>query len=383
MKLNLPTKFYLFAILVVFGAIALIRCVSIDKTFQELAAGFENDWNYYAKYAKDIKDNGLLIPGITSNYVIPAGFFYNYFLAFCITIFGEQLAPIFVFQSVLLAISIIFIFNFFKDKLREEENVWFLSGAIIIALVDIFRHYSFLLLSENLAVFTVSGFFMFYKWATKNNELRNYLLAAVFLGVSVLTRPTIYPFVSVLIILLVMDAYKHPLNRYMKILFLAVVAFLLLLLPVRNYLITGTFTLLPMNDTLFNYMNTANELSFGNEPLLFIGYYFKKILFCLGFLPVLEPLFQFRPHWMIMWVGYLFYFYTLIKNKRKEEHWNKMAHLFLFLFLAVIILVAPITSYGFRMLIPVLFLLYGFAFIGLRDRWNALFIKNPAQKNSH
>ena len=225
----MPTKFYLFAILVVFGAIALIRCVSIDKTFQELAAGFENDWNYYAKYAKDIKDNGLLIPGITSNYVIPAGFFYNYFLAFCITIFGEQLAPIFVFQSVLLAISIIFIFNFFKDKLREEEYVWFLSGAIIIALVDIFRHYSFLLLSENLAVFTVSGFFMFYKWATKNNELRNYLLAAVFLGVSVLTRPTIYPFVSVLIILLVMNAYKHPQSRYVKILFLAIVAFLLLL----------------------------------------------------------------------------------------------------------------------------------------------------------
>ena len=62
-------------------AIAAIFRVNINEySFNEVLQGTD-DWNRYARYALDINENGLLLKTLTENYIVPAGFFYNYFIA--------------------------------------------------------------------------------------------------------------------------------------------------------------------------------------------------------------------------------------------------------------------------------------------------------------
>lgn len=355
---------------------SIIRIGSIETSFNQMAGDFEDDWDYYAKHARDIKENGILMTGVNADYVIPAGFFYNYFLAACIFIFGNNVGVIFLLHSLLLSAAIWMTYRLFKEEIKKEHGFLFILGLFVIAVFDVYKHYTFLLLSENLAVFTIPAFLLFFKNGIQNKKTISFLLAGLFLGISVLTRPTLLPFCILLLLSIPFVVKKNYFGMKNAFALTSVFMLVFLLLPIRNYFVTGNFTLLPVNGTFADYMQIANPLSFASEPMAFLAYYLKKFLFCLGFLPLVEPLFQFRPHWTLMWLGYVLYLVYFFRMKEQFKLWAFYIHILILTFYLVIILVAPIQSYGFRMVVPVLFLVYGISFMGLSRAYDGFRLKS-------
>lgn len=279
------------------------------------------------------------MPEVNENYLIPAGFLYNYFLAFCITVFGNYLAPIFIIQTLIVLMTIWMTFKYFKDEMESDLHFLFLSGLILFAIIDIYKHYTFLMLSENVAILLVMLFFIHFKSALQTAHLKNYLLAALFLGLSALARPTLYPFLVLFVLLFILFTVLHK-NSPMKVMFFLIFFLVVIsLLPIRNYFITGDFKWLPANGSFVEYMKLANPFSFNTNPGEFMLYYFKKLMFCFGLLPVLEPIFQIRPHWIVLWIGIFLY----IKNQHKMTNQiHAYAILFVVVFVTVLILIAPV-----------------------------------------
>ncbi|MBA3705570.1 MAG: hypothetical protein H0W84_06620, partial [Bacteroidetes bacterium] len=132
--------------------------------------------------------------------------------------------------------------------------------------------------------------------------------------------------------------------------------------------ICGGWALVPTQGILFGeYYFHPHEFSF--------SFFLKKILFCFGILSPLEPEYQLRPHWVIMWIGYFIYLALRIKDSKKFELWEITAHIFIFCFYLVLFLLAPLGTYGFRLFLPVIFIVLPFSFIAfdkLKDKENVI-----------
>ena len=176
----------------IFVFAAIIRVTFNQYSFNELLQG-SDDWNRYARYALDIKENGLLIKSLPENYIIPAGFFYNYFVAACFFIFGNNIAAVYVMQCLILGLTVSLTYFLFRSKMKPTTSLLFLITLILFGFSDFFKYYSFRLLSENLAILTVVLFFIFYPKNNSSPSLPYLLLSGLFLGMSVLTRPNILP----------------------------------------------------------------------------------------------------------------------------------------------------------------------------------------------
>ena len=111
------------------------------------------------------------------------------------------------------------------------------------------------------------------------------------------------------------------------------------LLPFRNYLVTGNFKWLPTNGSFIGYVNLANSNSLQESTYAFFLYYIKKFLFCIWLLPVLESLFQARPHWLLLWLGIIIY---AMKDIRISFNLHTYPLLFICMIMAVLVLIAPI-----------------------------------------
>ncbi len=196
------------SVVLLFVLLALIRLYPFNNTLPQIIADSGNDWSKYAANALDIKHNGLLIPGIEGTYEKPASFFYCYFLAICFSLFGEDNIPVYLLQNLMLGLSIFFIWLTFREKMRRIVSLVFLLALVVGALTDVSIYYTFRFLGENLALFSISVFFLLFKQGIEKNKLPALLLSALFLGVSVLTRPNIFLFAIILIVLLLFNGFK-------------------------------------------------------------------------------------------------------------------------------------------------------------------------------
>ena len=103
------------------------------------------------------------------------------------------------------------------------------------------------------------------------------LLSGLFLGMSVLTRPNILPFAIVLFLLILFKSIFNIRNfKYYWVMLISCFLFALLL-PLRNYLVTGELKIVAADGTFFEYMTRANPLSIFENPQHFFGYYLTKI----------------------------------------------------------------------------------------------------------
>ena len=345
-------------------AIAAIFRVNINEySFKEVLQGTD-DWNRYARNALDIKENGLLLKTLAGNYIVPAGFFYNYFIAACFFIFGNNIAVVYVIQSFLLGLTVFTTYFLFRTKMKPLTSYFFLVTLIIFGFSDFFKYYSFRLLSENLCVLTVILFFYFYSKTTRKPTLFLQFISGILLGMSILTRPNLLPFaIAFFLLIVIISKFKLTAIKYYWVMMLSCFLFVLLL-PLRNFLVTHNFKLLPVDGTFFEYMARANPILFFEDPVHFFWYYLKKLVYCFGFLPVLDSAYNIRPHWIIMWSGYFIYLWTYSKKIITSFNLESVMHLFIFLFYLTLILIAPIQIYGFRMLLPCLLIVLGFSFIG-------------------
>jgi hypothetical protein len=138
-------------------------------------------------------------------------FFIIIFVAVIFLLFGPSLNSVYLVQSILLSISVILTYNTFFKNTKNDKLVFY--GLIVFSYFDIFRYYTFKLLSESLAIFTLSLFFFFIIRSLKKNDTKNLIFSIFFLAISCLTRPTILPFAAILLIILLK---KHYLKRKNK-----------------------------------------------------------------------------------------------------------------------------------------------------------------------
>lgn len=154
--------------------------------------------------------------------------------------------------------------------------------------------------------------------------------------------------------------------------FAAAMVAVLSLLAVRNLLVGGTAHFLPIGSGYFTFMAGLNGHSITAEPLAFLGYYVDNALFCLGFLPRVDPAYSLRPHWMLMWAGVALYVAAVLRARRPLGGLQMALLAFVFSFYLPLIVVAQVSNYGFRLLVPGLFVTLGLALNGYALAWAAL-----------
>src|SRR2546429_4484773 len=90
-----------------------------------------------------------------------------------------------------------------------------------------------------------------------------------------------------------------------------------------------------------------------NEPIT-VTAVAKKILFCAGITTALGlPFYYLKPHWLVIWVGALIYSWRLLKTRR-VKFWQAFAILFIVMYLVPLFIVPGVSTYGVRMVLPVM-----------------------------
>jgi hypothetical protein len=335
--------------------------------FTEITPGISNgnyDWFRYWDNAIDIHRNGFWISSQTKVYYGPGSILYNYFVAGCFLLFGENVVPIYFIQSLLLAFSILLIYNTFRKNLSGLSSILLLLTLFAFAVLDVYKYYTFKLLSENVAIFTIAVFVYFAKKGFDNFKIHAHYLAVIFLMFSVLLRPTIFPLAFLYVCFLLVYFYQNP--QLKKLHFIGLISLLFIglnFLALRNYLIVGIWTFLP-----------SEGISDSWKQLLALDYttVYKKILFALGFLSQLNPAYYPRPHWFLLWFLYGFYCIYQLKNRKSLTYSVFLFNALIIGFYVLNILFVTVDSYGFRAFLPFQFLFIGIAFLSV-DKLFSLF----------
>ena len=328
--------------------------------FTETTPGISNgidDWFRYWDNAKDISKNGLLIPSQSSVYYGPGSFFYNYFLALCFLLFGENLIPIYFIQSLMLGFSIILIYYAFRKELKGMTGIALLLTLFSFALFDTYKYYTFRLLSENLAIFTLANFVYFVKLGFDNLKIKFQFLATFFMMLSILIRPTLFPIAFVYVLFIVNYFFKNSQLKKKNLFGMILFFFLgISILGIRNYLVSGNWIFFP-----------SEGISDSWKQLLALDFTisYKKILFAIGFLSNLNSEYYPRPHWFILILLYCYYLYNRINNWKSISYSEIIFNSFIISFYTISILFITIDSYGFRAILPIQFMLIGVSFLSV------------------
>jgi hypothetical protein len=337
-------------VILLFTLVNMFRLFPFQDTLWESQVKVQDnnfdDWDWYAQYALNIKRNGIFSPNPIS---APTSFLYGYFLAFCFFLFGENTIPVYIIQSILLSISIVLIYYAFCDKLKRNKLL-LLGALIVFGLVDINRHNTFRCLSEILTIFLLAAFLFFFIKGIEKNRFHYQLISSVLLAMSCLTRPNIWIFAIIAIII-----YAYYVKRYRNILLYIFVFFLIVSFqPLTNYFVNGCFVFYP-TEKINGYFSTA--LSF--------NYTYRNLLSSFGFMSFTDPAFLWRPHWTLMWLAYFISIIYKIKEKQKFKLWEVISHsLIASYYLVVILVVNPDNgNYGFRFYLPALLVVLTISFV--------------------
>ena len=129
------------------------------------------------------------------------------------------------------------------------------------------------------------------------------------------------------------------------------------ILGIRNYLLTGTWILLPSEGSSDSWKQL---LSLDFEIL------YKKSLFALGFLSQLNPEYYPRPHWFLLILLYFTYLYNRLKNWKSIPYSEILFNVFIVSFYVLTILFVTVDSYGFRAFLPIQFMLIAVSFLSVK-----------------
>jgi hypothetical protein len=257
----------------------------------------------------------------------------------------------------MLASSILLIYYAFRKELTGIIGIALLFTLFSFALLDTYKHYTFRLLSENLAIFTLATFVYFVKLGFDNFKEKHQFLATFFLMVSVLIRPTLFP-IAFLYVLLIFIYYLKNSQLKKKNIFGMLLFFFLGIstLGIRNYLVSGTWIFLP-----------SEGISDSWKQLLALDLtiIYKKILFAIGFLSSLNHEYYPRPHWFLLILLYCYYLYNRIKNWKSISNSEIIFNSIIISFYVLTIMFVTIDSYGFRALLPIQFLIIGVSFLSV------------------
>ena len=327
--------------------LALIFLSQDDLFFEDLLIGVD-DWNRYARQGLDIANNGLLINCIDGVYNGPGGFLYNYFIALHVVIFGQEMWTIQLTQILMLCISFVLIYRIFEDQFFSWQKWLWGVGLAFLLTIDFLSTYTLKLFSENVgSFFFFLSMFLWFRSGFKIGYLSTFIMA-----IAVLFRPNLITLVPIYFL----SSNSRNLLKAWPFYFSNVLILLTLwsLIPLRNYLVSGNFVFLPEEGISDSFLQLSN---FDWEYLL------NKVLFCLGYLSRLMPDYRIRPHWIIIWIGFLVYIYYTFKENHIDKYrpiiWTMMT------FLITNIVFVTLGSYGYRSMILLFPLVLPFGMMGV------------------
>jgi len=292
------------------------------------------------------------MPAVAGTYAgLPHGFLYVYFLALIFAVFGVNSTYVYVAQSLGLGLSISFMYLALRRRLTASGTLVFILTLAALMYIDVFRHLTFKLLSENLYLVLCPLFLLalFRGLEERNDHARRDLFGAgVMLGLVILTRPSFI--LSGFGVIAATGIYwwvrgRSPWPLAMMLLGLAIG---LSGVVARNYFLTGRVTFDIVTDT-------SDWLRIWDLPVAqFLTALVNRSAFVFGVTGILAPAYRLRPYWMILWL--LWAFYPIFKLSRRQpiEFWELLLYIYVVLYIGPVILVADITSYGGRMVIAIL-----------------------------
>jgi len=151
-------------------------------------------------------------------------------------------------------------------------------------------------------------------------------------------------------------------------------AVILAVIPIRDYAVTGQIGFRVVTDTQDWRLPTAATPS-GHAPLGVawsrIQDYARGALYCLGFLFVAGAKYSLMPHWIVMW-GCAAVFGVARLRARRPAPWEILALGVVILYLVPLAAGAQVTSYGVRMIVPVVPTVLLLAVQGVAERLSGL-----------
>jgi hypothetical protein len=310
-----------------------------------------DDWHTYKELALSVVHGGLSIPALTTTYAnLPHGFLYIYFLALIFVVFGVNSTYVYVVQSLIVGLSISLTYVALRKRLTPAGGLAFLVALTGLMYVDVFRHLTFKLLSENL-YFLLCPVFLLLLFRSIDDERRRLepLLAGVILGLILLVRPNFILSAAMVTAALCVYSVRPSGDYRLPALLLAGAAIGVSGVIVRNYAATGRLSI----DIV---TSTSDWLKpWKMSPAQFVDTYVPRSLFVFGWTGPMAPAYRPRPHWMIIWT--LWGAYPIVKLFRRErlEAWEGFLYLYVAAYIASVLFIPmDITSYGGRMVVAIL-----------------------------
>ena len=151
--------------------------------------------------------------------------------------FGEDPRWVYAFQSILSALTVVFVFYLSHSLLKNDKAAWF--AAIVTAVYPNFILYSQFFLTETLTMFLLIFFVWTLVKALQTKQNKRFILAGVLLGLLILTKAAFLFFIPFLILYFIIFYWRQWKLPFVKGLALLLVFSLLLvgIWTIRNYTI--------------------------------------------------------------------------------------------------------------------------------------------------
>jgi 4-amino-4-deoxy-L-arabinose transferase-like glycosyltransferase len=259
MILAFKTKTIIFTILIVLGL--LLRCYYTD--WDKKLTGDEVGYNKmvlqllhegvygYTPYVYSEKPNAFTTPG------------YPLFLAGCYVVFGYagDHPPVVQIQALQILIQLICAVIMYMIARRMFAH----TGISLFIMACYLFHPTFILSPLYLLTETLYGlFFLLFIYllvrCTKVTKLRWFLLLGVVFGICILIRPTIVPFIVILLAGVAVYGRKHGMAAVLKAISTIIIGFVVVMLPwwIRNWI--------TLDKVLLLAEQTGNPLLWGSYP---------------------------------------------------------------------------------------------------------------------
>lgn len=340
-----------------FLTLAVVRAHPfVDDVSAANSAG--DDWLTYKTLALSVVNGGLAMPGASGQYaVIPHGFLYVYFLAFLFSLFGANSAYVYVVQSFLCGVSASLTYAAVKRKFSPAVGILFLVALAGLMYVNVYRAIAFRLLSENL-YFPLSAVALcfllpLFDAATKRRQTYSFF-AGLTLGLIVLTRPSFI--LSAAAVLSVIFVHSRLRRVTLRVPLAAAMGGLVGVSGnlARDYLASGRATFAIVSDTR-DWIRIWNL-----PPVMFAQALASRVMFALGMPQTVNFSYHRATHWVVLWVAFVVYLPWKLLTKRPVRAWEVVLYAYVVCYIAPVIAVADIFSYGGRMvstILPVLLIL--------------------------
>ena len=372
---------------------------ALPRSGHFLALSGGDDWLQFEALSREILLGGPLI-----TYGQPLGqgdpyFYYPlypYFLAVVHRLTGEDLFGVIVAQFAVLLLATIVIHRFARRLVGESAALVGLVLLVVVEQLAFTRHYTTVLLSDNLYFLTVAAAVYLLSRFAQAGEKRILLAAGLACGVSAITRPSMMMLLPLAVPFVAAASRRHG-STWARALgqtsaFVFCWAAVLSLTLLRNYLVSGrpvlitsgqewSFVLhnLPSNDLLGFYQNRMASLGGGyrattmvlaemlwSHPAAFLYGVWLKILFSLGMLHLMGG--NVHPELMALSAGYLG---SVIFCRAARQFGAWPAHLFIASHLVAMTLSMP-GIYGYRLILPMYLFFAVFSGLLLWEAWSRL-----------